>query len=436
MADKKKTSDRQTPSLEEIEDAVVLNNAEKAGSSETAAEVSSAAPQGPVIKEDRPEQDIEEEVFPQDDETERRPVADEEIPDSAKDEAKPLHSEVEADDPKSASHDAPAKATETVIVRKGGFVPMLLGGVAAAAIGFGLAHSGALDSLPLPASGEVQDRLATLDGQFTDQQNALSDVTTRLTALEDAPAPEVPEIADLAPRIEDLTTQVGVLAQRIDALEARPAAESGSGDPQAQADLEAAQAELDQIRQALEAQRGEIAALTAAKAEEEQAARDSARAVMQRAALTRVQTALDTGAPFADALAELQETGAEVPDALSQPAQDGVATLASLQSAFPDLARDALRAARQQTGATGFGGFLETQLGLRSLQPREGDDPDAILSRAEAAVQSGDLNRALTELEALPEAAATVLADWRMQAQARLATVAAAQDLSQALNTN
>lgn len=436
MADKKKTSDRQTPSLEEIEDAVVLNNAQKAGSSETAAEGSSAAPQGPVIKEDRPEQDIEEEVFPQDDETERRPVADEEIPDFAKDEAKPLHSEVEADDPKSASHDAPAEATETVIVRKGGFVPMLLGGVAAAAIGFGLAHSGALDSLPLPASGEVQDRLATLDGQFTDQQNALSDVTTRLTALEDAPAPEVPEIADLAPRIEDLTTQVGVLAQRIDALEARPAAEGGSGYPQAQADLEAAQAELDQIRQALEAQRSEIAALTAAKAEEEQAARDSARALMQRAALTRVQTALDTGAPFADALAELQETGAEVPDALSQPAQDGVATLASLQSAFPDLARDALRAARQQTGATGFGGFLETQLGLRSLQPREGDDPDAILSRAEAAVQSGDLNRALTELEALPEAAATVLADWRMQAQARLATVAAAQDLSQALNTN
>ena len=439
MADKKKTSDKQTPSLEEIEDAVVLNNAGNAGSTDATveqADASSVAPQPPESQEDRPQKDADVEAASPGDAAGKRPDTDGDTPDSAKDDAQPPHSEGEADEPKPAPHDAPAKSTETVIVRKGGFFPMLLGGVAAAAIGFGLAHSGALDSLPLPVSGGVQDRLAALDGQITDQQNALSDVTTRLTALEYAPAPEVPEIADLAPRIEDLTTQVGVLAQRIDALEARPAAAGGSGDPQTQADLEAAQAELDQIRHALEAQRSEIAALSDAAAEEEQAARDTARAVMQRAALTRVQTALDTGTPFADALAELQETGAEVPEALSQPAEEGVATLSALQSAFPDLARDALRAARQQTGATGFGGFLETQLGLRSLQPREGDDPDAILSRAEAAVQSGDLNRALTELEALPDAAATVLSDWRMQAQARLATVAAAQDLSQALNTN
>ncbi|MGB0440740.1 MAG: molybdopterin-binding protein, partial [Paracoccaceae bacterium] len=36
-----------------------------------------------------------------------------------------------------------------------------------------------------------------------------------------------------------------------------------------------------------------------------------------------------------------------------------------------------------------LGAFLKTQLGARSLEPREGDDPDAVLSRMEAAAREG-----------------------------------------------
>ena len=55
---------------------------------------------------------------------------------------------------------------------------------------------------------------------------------------------------------------------------------------------------------------------------------------------------------------------------------------------------------------------------------------DAILSRAEAALDAGDLRSALTELEALPDDAASAIADWREAAETRAAAVAALNDLN------
>jgi hypothetical protein len=275
-----------------------------------------------------------------------------------------------------------------------------------------------------------------LSQRIASQDSAISDLVGRLAALENAPSPELPEIPDPTSMIGDLSTQIGVLAQRIDALESRPAIASGSADPDTQAALEAALAELDQMRQALDVQRNEIAALSDAALQEEEAARLTARGAMQRAALARIQTALDSGTPFAEALTDLRDSGLDVPQPLNEQAGEGVATLAALQASFPDLARDTLRAARQESGGSGLGGFLETQLGLRSLQPKEGDDPDAVLSRAEAALRTGSLAEALTELDALPDSAAAILTEWRTQAETRLAALAAVQDLAQALNTN
>ena len=268
------------------------------------------------------------------------------------------------------------------------------------------------------------------------QDNALSDLSGRVAALEEAPALEVPEIPDMTPMIEDIATQIGVLAQRLDALEARPVGGSGVIDEGAQAALEQTQQELDEIRQALAGQREELALLTEEAAREEEAAQLSARTAMQRAALTRIQTAVDTGTGYAQALTDLQETDMDVPQALLEQAEDGVPTLADLQSSFPEVARDALRAARQQDSGGGVTDFLQTQLGLRSLEPRAGNDPDAILSRAEAALRDGRVADTLAELEALSEPAMAVLDGWRSQAETRLAAVAAVQDLSQTLNTN
>ena len=66
----------------------------------------------------------------------------------------------------------------------------------------------------------------------------------------------------------------------------------------------------------------------------------------------------------------------------------------------------------------------------RVVEPREGDDVDAILSRAEAALRGGDIDSALAELGALPAVAAEKLTDWRARAEARAAALAGAAELT------
>ena len=151
-----------------------------------------------------------------------------------------------------------------------------------------------------------------------------------------------------------------------------------------------------------------------------------------------IQAALDTGEPFATALGGL--TGAEVPEALSTVADTGVASLSQLQTTYDDAARAALSASLRDLAdgdaSARISSFLKAQLGLRSLTPREGDDPDAVLSRAQATLDSGDVAAALRELDALPTAGQAEMADWRATAQARVDAVAAAGDLAQTLTTN
>jgi hypothetical protein len=66
-------------------------------------------------------------------------------------------------------------------------------------------------------------------------------------------------------------------------------------------------------------------------------------------------------------------------------------------------------------------------------RPREGDDPDAILSRVQAAVSSGDLETALAEISALPEGAQAEMADWIADAEARSAVTAALETVTDAV---
>lgn len=434
VPEKKKNSPNQERPSDEIEDAVILNDP-----ADDRDQPSKAAA-GDEAEAENPPSQQEEEISQED------PVKDDAAEASLDKEAESALAEQETPDTEThpADDGAPDElktekpvSTEQVVIRKGGFFPMLLGGVAAAAIGFGLARSGVLEGMPLPGLEAGQSLLTEIDDRTKAQQTLVSDLQARIAALEAAPQPQAMlELPDFAPAIDDLTTQIGVLAGRIDALEARPIAEGAAVDPQAQVALADARAELDQIRTALAAQQAQIATLSDEAAQAEAQAQLSAQAAMTRAAVTRIVTALDAGTGYTEALNDLSAANVEVPTILLEQADTGVPTLAALQADFPDLARDALRAARQAQNPGGIGGFFETQLGLRSLQPREGDDPDAILSRAEAALRDGRLSDTLAEIARLPEEAATVLADWQAQAQMRVTLTDAARDLAQSLNTN
>ena len=120
------------------------------------------------------------------------------------------------------------------------------------------------------------------------------------------------------------------LAQRIDALEARPF----SALPEGQFD-DAMRAVLAALRADLDAQRAEIRGLAAAAAEDLQSAQDAAaevaaataaaaRNTLANSALAQIAAALDTGVAFEGPLAELEKAlGIVAPAGLAAVAQDG-----------------------------------------------------------------------------------------------------------------
>lgn len=324
------------------------------------------------------------------------------------------------------------------------FLPAIFGGAVACALGF---FAGQLDwveaRLGLGASEEMAQTIA-------EQQEMIADLRARIDAL---PEPETVDLSGLETGLSGLVAQteqlevarneqvaaLDTIAERLSTLEKRPLTQSVS--PEA---MQAYEDELNrltgELKAAVDAQRSEVAEiLNSARASEDQATRN-AQVAQARAAAARIVAAVDNGEPFADAIEVLQSSGDfEVPAALTDAAAEGVPTLAALQSQFPQAARAALAAAREEAAAAGDGGvfsFLERRLGARSVVPQDGDDPDAVLSRAEAAVKSGDFGAALSEVNNLPDTAKSVLAPWTTQAQTRNGAVTAVRDFLSSLSAN
>ena len=318
------------------------------------------------------------------------------------------------------------------------FLPSILGGLIAAGLGFAAAY------YVIPRADP------DLEASVADNATAITALTEEVTAMSSA-APEPVDLSEVTTRIdamrEDLTSGIAALDERITGLDQRLTTleKQPSSDGTLQdAALQAYQRELDELRAQVEEQAGEaIAQLESTRAEAEaieQAALDAARAAQVRSALAQIQTALTEGTPMSAALTDLEAAlGEPVPEALAAVA-DGAPTLAKLQADFPNAARSALASARSD-GASGeqtsaLGAFLREQLNVRSVAPRDGDDADAILSRAQAAVSNGQLQTALDEIETLPDVARAQLSEWVAVAETRVAAVAAADDISLSLNVN
>jgi hypothetical protein len=314
------------------------------------------------------------------------------------------------------------------------FLPAILGGLIAAGLGFGAAYY----FIPRFEPSMVET-MNTNEAAIAALQEDVAGIDINAAVV-----PLTEEVGAISTQITDqfaaLEGRIVSFEERLLVLEKQP---SGDGTLQ-EAALEAYQAELDNLRSQVEEQAGAaFAQLESTRAEAaaiEEAALLAARNAKGRAALAQIRSALDTGAPMAAAITELEDVmGAPAPDGLAAVAE-GVPTLAKLQGDFPPAARQALANARSE-GASGestgaFGSFLREQLNVRSVAPREGDDADAILSRAEAALKEGQLETALAEVANLPEIAAGPLAGWVNQAQARADALVAANEISTSLNDN
>lgn len=328
------------------------------------------------------------------------------------------------------------------------FLSLLLGGALAAVFGFAMARYVVPEGWPFPGVTPEPDPLAVAleaqDGRLAALEASGQQTAAAITALQADPGVEElrgelrGEFGALQARIQELNTSLAALDERLVAVEKLP---QGSGTEAAEAAAAAYERELAQMRAMLDRELDRISQVQEDARALEADAAAAARAAAGRAAMARVLTALDTGQPYADALFDLgQTTGAEIPAALAGYADTGAPTLSGLQEAFPDAARAALDASVRAAVETGeidrFTAFLRTQLGTRSLEPREGDDPDAILSRAEAALRLGNVAAALTELETLPAAGQPAMADWIATARARLAALDAGTALARELNEN
>lgn len=344
---------------------------------------------------------------------------------------------VAADEP--APQAAPV-IEKTVVQRRNG-VPALVGGVLAAVLGFGAAQI-VPNGWPLQSTDALAAEVASLKIEVSTLQGKIAEVPKpdvtigeRLVALESAPGPA--QAPDLAP-----------LVDRITALEAKPAiiaTDPGGGINVATSvltaqakDIAALQADVaalmagGTISPDIEERLLEAEARTAALAAQTEA---DALAARQRNAMDRLNIALESGAPFATALADLG--AATIPAVLLDNAANGLPALPALQSSFPEAARAALDASlRASTGETWTdraASFLRSQTGARSLTPREGTDPDAVLSRAEAAVAEGRVADAMTEAAGLPAEGQAALAEWLAQANLYLTAQQAVADLRAAL---
>jgi hypothetical protein len=342
----------------------------------------------------------------------------------------------------------PAAASTATETRRGGVFPMILGGAVVAVLGFFAGRSEVLDPyLPESLKGAVvdlaplQEEIAAQQTALADQQSALTETTERLESQIAALAAEVEEATQNAAEppqppegLSALAENLGALAERVEALEARPVPDAPDTENLATTD------DVAGLQQALQAQEAELSALAERARRAEENATAEAQKVLARAALMRMSTAVEDGAAFGSELSALEEVApVEVPEALRTAASEGVASLAELQADFPPAARAALAAARAEvpeSEVVGLGGFLRRQLSVRSVVPREGDDPDAVLSRAEAAVRAGALGDALAELEALPEAARATMQEWIDRAATRQAVQEAAASLANSLTPN
>ncbi len=308
------------------------------------------------------------------------------------------------------------------------FVPLLLGGVLAGALGFAVA------TFTTPPADN------TLTAQVAQQAAAIAALEQQLAEIPDTDLSGIAvDQAELASTVTTLEQEIATITERLAALEARPAAASvSSGAAEGVADeMDALRAQIAEMTNAAQT---ELEEARAAAASIEADAAAAARSAAARAALARVQTALESGAPIGAALGDLEEAiGASAPDALLA-VQDGVPTLGSLQEQFPDVARAALAVSRSEgvsgEETTGLGAFLRNQFDVRSTAPREGNSTDAILSRAEAAMRGGRLADALSEISALPEVARAEMSDWLAQAEARADAIAAVDILSSSISDN
>lgn len=308
-----------------------------------------------------------------------------------------------------AVDEAIADANKRIDVLDGTLEQLLAGGVIIAPEGSGAAASGEGTSQGAPGSALDSQELAALKAQVEQLADRVGSGNGDTAAQNSAGG-----VAELNTRLDDLEAKLSALpdpAERLDALDSRlSATEQGvAGLPALESRLSAELATLSE-------------ALPKGPSEE---AGDAAMFL----ALLQLRQALSGSGSFESELALVEGLAAEDADLtaaltpLSEHAAIGISALPGLQASFGEMASKVVAAARGGEEGDWVGKTLQKVSEIVTVRPVglvEGDDPGAVLARAEVKLEAGDLAAAVAELDALTGAAAEGAAGWRQEAAARL----------------
>jgi hypothetical protein len=271
---------------------------------------------------------------------------------------------------------------------------------------------------------DLASRVARVEGTVTTPPRSAPDnaLTNRLATLEGELRSLDEQIAVVARRSDEIATMAADARSRADAAAALPKA-APPGPPAAErSEVEALANRVATVERSAKAVEAELA---------KRATEAGERAVRLAVTAAFLQAAVDRGDPFAKELAAAKALGAD-PKALASLesfAETGVPSGAALAQELSAL----LPTLRQASGAApSDGNFLgrlqanaEKLVRIRPTDETPGDDPNAVLTRAERRAAQSDIAGALAELAKLPPPARAPAQPWIAKAQARQAAVEA-----------
>jgi hypothetical protein len=294
-------------------------------------------------------------------------------------------------------------------------------------------------------------RLAAMESQLRQIANspaprnadsgAIGELNARLARLENA-APRADANASAGSRVEEaikpLQTAVSDLARRTD----DNVAAIGEARGQADAALQAANVARAAVeRNNAEALGNRVAALertvkTLGDDVAKSLAASGDRPLRLAVAAQALRAAVERGDSFAAELSAAKTLAADpqILTPLEPFAARGLPSPAMLARQLSDLAPAMLKNVAAPPPAGGFLDRLQANaeklVRIRPVDERPGDDPAAVISRAQAKAARADLAGAAAELNALPQEMRAPAEDWIKQAQAREAAVNASRRLA------
>ena len=309
--------------------------------------------------------------------------------------------------------------------KSSGVVPLLVAGFICAGLGFGAAILSQPSNPIWPVHPDVAKFRDETTGQITGIDTRLNALEGRLTDVDQRAVGNVfqSDLDELATgydqRFLEIASQLENFDKRLAALE-KSTIESAIPDEL----VTQYQDEVKRLKETLEAQRESLQKFMSETAQTANEVAQRAKDTVARGILAQIRAAIEAGGPFDTAIKEFDEqVGQTLPNQLRSFAEEGVQTYQELRDSFAEAARSALNAARDELneseGFTGIGNYLRKQFQARSVTPKTGDDADAVLSRAEQALREYDLNGALNELDALPDAARHQMQPWIDQERER-----------------